>query len=231
MNAPVTNASFAHAPQMLTRPEHLQASSRPARDRIVSGLITLTAHLAAAVALVLGAQMAKPVIAAHPIMADIIPVKQKPQEIKIALPKFTAAPRITVPPPAFEIARPAPPVMTAAPPLAAPVAVAAPPISAPPHGNESRATYLGLLLARLNRFKHYPPEAKAAHIEGVVMLHFVLNHDGRLITAEIAKSSGRPALDREALALMARAQPLPAMPVEMGDKLDAVVPIEFSLHS
>jgi protein TonB len=52
-----------------------------------------------------------------------------------------------------------------------------------------------------------------------------------LLSAEIARSSGRAALDREALALIDRAQPLPAMPAAMeGDTLDAIVPINFALH-
>jgi periplasmic protein TonB len=47
---------------------------------------------------------------------------------------------------------------------------------------------------------------------------------------EIAKSSGRPVLDAEALALIQRAQPLPALPADFpSSTLDAVVPIEFSL--
>ncbi len=70
------------------------------------------------------------------------------------------------------------------------------PSPAPAHdAGESRASYLGQLLSQLNRFKHYPPEAKSARIEGVVMLHFIIDRSGRLLSAEIAKSSGRPALD------------------------------------
>jgi protein TonB len=58
-----------------------------------------------------------------------------------------------------------------------------------------------------------------------------MDRQGKVLSAEIAKSSGRPVLDREALALMVRAQPLPAMPAAMkGDTLDAVVPISFTLH-
>ena len=64
------------------------------------------------------------------------------------------------------------------------------------------------------------------------MLHFVMDADGKVLSAEIAKSSGRPLLDEEALALIRRAQPLPALPADFPTKtLDAVVPIEFSLNS
>jgi protein TonB len=53
---------------------------------------------------------------------------------------------------------------------------------------------------------------------------------GKVQSAEVAKSSGRPVLDAEAVALIQRAQPLPALPADFPTRtLDAVVPIEFSL--
>ena len=95
---------------------------------------------------------------------------------------------------------------------------------------ETREEFQARLLGQLNRFKHYPPQARKAHIEGVVMLHFVMDATGRLLSCDIAKSSGRPVLDAEALALMQRAQPLPALPADFSTRtLDAVVPVEFSL--
>jgi protein TonB len=114
--------------------------------------------------------------------------------------------------------------------VAAPVksAVPAPQKSA----GETRDSYLGRLLGQLNRFKQYPRAARQAHIEGVVMLHFVMDADGRVQSFEISKSSGRPVLDAEALALIQRAQPLPALPADYPTRtLDAIVPIEFSLRT
>jgi len=97
---------------------------------------------------------------------------------------------------------------------------------------ETRDSYLGRVLAQLNRFKQYPRAARQARIEGVVMLHFVMAADGKVQSFEISKSSGRPVLDAEALALIQRAQPLPALPPDFPSRtLDAVVPIEFSLSS
>ena len=63
------------------------------------------------------------------------------------------------------------------------------------------------------------------------MLHFVMTADGKVQSFEIAKSSGRPVLDAEALALIQRAQPLPALPADFPTRtLDALVPIEFYLN-
>jgi len=49
---------------------------------------------------------------------------------------------------------------------------------------------------------------------------------GKVQQSEIAKSSGRPVLDAEALSLIQRAKPPPDFPTRTRD---AVVPIEFSL--
>ena len=107
------------------------------------------------------------------------------------------------------------------------------PVTAPQAvSGESRDSFLARLLAQLNRVKQYPRSARQAHIEGVVMLHFVMDAQGKLLSFEIAKSSGRPVLDAEALALIQRAQPLPVLPADFPTKtLDAVVPVEFSLNN
>ena len=104
------------------------------------------------------------------------------------------------------------------------------PLAAPQGTGESRDSFLARLLAQLNRVKQYPRAARQARIEGVVMLHFVMDAQGKLVSFEIAKSSGRPVLDNEALALIQRAQ-LPPLPAGFPTStLDAVVPIQFSLN-
>jgi protein TonB len=164
------------------------------------------------------------------LSVQITPEKiQKTEEVK-PLPKLAMAPTIiTVPPPVFTVRTITPPPVAAQPPVAAPApaAIAAPQKSA----GETRDSYLGRVLAQLNRFKQYPRSARQAHIEGVVMLHFVMDANGRVQSFEIAKSSGRPVLDAEALTLIQRAQPLPALPADFPTRtLDAIVPIEFSLN-
>ena len=173
---------------------------------------------------------------ARPRVMQELSVQITPEKIKVVeevkpLPKLVAPSSVTVPPPEFTVrVPPPPPPITAQPPVAA-VAAPAAPVTAPqkPAG-ETRDSYLGRVLAQLNRFKQYPRAARQARIEGEVMLHFVMDADGKVQSAEISKSSGRPVLDAEALALIQRAQPLPALPVEFPTRtLDAVVPIEFSL--
>lgn len=92
-------------------------------------------------------------------------------------------------------------------------------------------TWQGLLLAQLERFKRYPAEAQTRHQQGVAYLRFIMDRDGRVLSAQLEKSSGHDLLDREAQALIERAQPLPKPPPELGsDQIELVVPIVFSLH-
>ncbi|HEX4027813.1 MAG TPA: energy transducer TonB [Rhizomicrobium sp.] len=204
---------------------------RPAldRDKVTSVAITIAIHLLVAAAALTAVQVARPHVMQE-LSVQITPERPKPAE-EIKPPQHLAVPTvITAPLPevVIQTATP-PPVVAAPPPVAAPVA---PPAQAAPQkgAGETRDSFLGKLLARLNRFKQYPRAARQAHIEGVVMLHFVMDAQGRVVSFGIAKSSGRPVLDNEALALIQRAQPLPALPADFPTRtLDAVVPIEFSL--
>ena len=208
----------------------LPRANDEARNRVGAFLITVLIHVGVVIAFIVGVQVAAPILTPPVLMVHIeTPKKDK---LDLAPPPTLLRPTVlTVPPPDVVIQTPAN-VMSAAPPVAEalPPAVAAP--SAQRGVSEGRESYLGRLLAQLNRFKHYPQEARKAHIEGVVLLHFVMDAEGHVTRAEIQKSSGRPALDKEALALMERAQPLPALPADFPTRtLDAVVPIEFSLNS
>jgi len=84
---------------------------------------------------------------------------------------------------------------------------------------------------RLQQYKRYPSDAQSHGIEGVVMLNFSVDRNGRVLTHEIVRSSGHPELDKEVVSMIERAQPLPPFPPSMPeDKLDLTVPIRFSLR-
>lgn len=207
--------------------------SQPPRARAISIGVTVAAHLLVVAGLVTGIQVTRAPKAEKPIFVAMVK-DQKKDEIKpVAPPKFAAPAELNVTPPMIEIAAPPPAdAITATPPQpATPPAPPAPaPVAAPAWNGQ--ANYYASLLAYLERFKRYPAAARAAHIEGEVFVHFVMTRDGVVRSAEIAKSSGRPALDREALAMIERAGKLPAMPPEMkGEMLNGVIgPITFSLR-
>jgi periplasmic protein TonB len=86
------------------------------------------------------------------------------------------------------------------------------------------------LVRQLQRAKRYPSEAQRRNEEGIVLLSFSLDRGGRVLAHHIAKSSGYPSLDDEVMAMIMRAEPLPAFPASMPqERLDLTVPIRFSL--
>src|SRR5262245_3369838 len=180
------------------------------RDKLAGIGITIAIHAAILAMALTAVHVARPKVMQE-LMVEITPEKkQKLDDIK-PVPKLMTAPTVvTAPPPIFTVRTVNPPIV-AQPPVAAPkAAIPAPQVS----DGETRDSYLGRVLGQLNRFKQYPRTARQAHIEGVVMLHFVMDANGKVLSFEIAKSSGRPVLDAEALALIQRAQPLPALPAD-----------------
>jgi len=105
---------------------------------------------------------------------------------------------------------------------------AAPARGGAPHVEPSWQT---LLMRKLQQFKRYPSGAQARGEQGVAMLAFSVNRDGHVIESKIVRSSGHADLDREVLAMVERAQPLPAFPRSMTvNQLSLTVPIRFSLR-
>lgn len=76
------------------------------------------------------------------------------------------------------------------------------------------ASYRSLLSAHLQRFKQYPSDARDGE-RGRPTVSFTVTRNGRVTTSRLTRASGSAALDRAALALIQRAQPLPSFPPEM----------------
>ena len=87
------------------------------------------------------------------------------------------------------------------------------------------------LVRQLQRYKRYPSEAQSRSEEGVVLLSFSLDRTGHVLAHHIVRSSGFADLDSEVMAMIKRAEPLPAFPASMPQpQLDLTVPIRFSLR-
>jgi protein TonB len=130
--------------------------------------------------------------------------------------------------------KPAPVVAPAAPvPTAPQVApTPAPRVAALEVGQVPRPTstavtnWQRLIVAQLERFKRYPPQAQGK--VGEARLAFRVDRSGHVLTSRIVRSSGSDALDQEALALVKRAAPLPLPPAGIpDDQLSFVVPIRY----
>lgn len=69
------------------------------------------------------------------------------------------------------------------------------------------------------------------HQEGTPSARIVITHAGQVISVRLEHSSGVASLDEEAVALVKRAQPLPALPGDMTQAtIELVVPLRFQLR-
>jgi len=152
-------------------------------------------------------------------VADKKPEEEKPEEDK---PKQQSADQAVAAP-----LTTAPPRVDAA---EQQVAVAPSPGSAAAAAR-AKAAWERSLVSHLNRFKRYPDAARARRNEGDVAVQFTIDRAGGVIASRIIRSSGSPALDEEALAVLQRANPLPAPPGHVnGSTFDLTLPIQFRIR-
>lgn len=150
--------------------------------------------------------------------------KQKPKPAPTPEPEAAPAP---VAQPAARSAQTA--AVTAAPVTSAAVA-AAPSAADVARIAEAKANWEELLQAHLRKRLRYPKSAQRRNQQGASFVFIRMNRDGMVQGYRLARSSGVAALDEEAMALIARAQPLPALPDDMpGAAIRFTVPITFQL--
>ena len=83
-------------------------------------------------------------------------------------------------------------------------------------------------MAHLERRKRYPSGSRSRREEGVVHVSFAIDAAGNVLSAQISRSSGHPALDAEVLALVRRASPVPAPPPDVPRQITA--PVQFRIR-
>jgi periplasmic protein TonB len=89
-----------------------------------------------------------------------------------------------------------------------------------------RTTWQKELAVHLDKFKRYPADRSRQSAE--ILIRFVLDRTGRVVSVEVAKSSGDTAFDDAALAMMRRADPVPAPPALVADEgLRFTMPVIF----
>lgn len=83
----------------------------------------------------------------------------------------------------------------------------------------------------LNRYKRYPGDARKRARTGTAVVTFTVNTEGTIVSSFLEISSGTFSLDREAIAVLERAQPLPKPPPEIleGGLFKVKMPITFKL--
>lgn len=87
----------------------------------------------------------------------------------------------------------------------------------------------GILLPRIEALKQYPVAARLKHVEGRVLVRIVIQEDGRIVSAAIAKSSGHDTLDQAALETIRKASPITlTQPLEQS-QVSIHIPIRYQL--
>lgn len=216
------------------------------RNRVYAFAIVAALHVAAFVAFMLHRSPDIVAPRSQPLVVTLLPLARPPAEVrpKDVPPRPTPKTHAPEPPaPTSPAPRPITPIVTApailptapvppapvetpVPPAQAATARPAPVADAPGNAKDS---WEGRVLARLERFKRYPPAARSRRDQGVTTIRFRLDRQGHVLSSSIARSSGSAVLDQEALATLARAQPLPSIPGDRPDEVELVVPIEFFL--
>ncbi|MEA3489810.1 MAG: energy transducer TonB [Candidatus Omnitrophota bacterium] len=78
--------------------------------------------------------------------------------------------------------------------------------------DETMFRYQDMIKQRIQSCRKYPRRAKKRRIEGVTCLIFTVVSDGSVRDIKVVQSSGSDVLDKEAVAIVARAAPFPPIP-------------------
>jgi protein TonB len=98
-----------------------------------------------------------------------------------------------------------------------------------PAASATAPDFRQLLLAHIQAYRQYPPEARAQRLQGEVNLAFVINRAGAVLGVWVVASSGHPVLDQEAVNTIMRAEPMPPIPPGVADPLRIELPVDFFL--
>jgi TonB family protein len=89
-----------------------------------------------------------------------------------------------------------------------------------------RASWTKELIAHLDRHKRYPAQREQKTAE--IVISFVLDRTGHVLSSSIAKGSGDTAFDEAALAMIKRSDPVPQPPPLVADEgLNFTLPVIF----
>jgi len=223
-------------------------------------LVVLGVHIGAGVWAMYWRAEAKPIELSPPAMlVELAPLPAAaPQPapppppvkpVEPELPKLTPAPKpkLAVAPKPKPKPRPPKPVEPPKPqakPTEAPPQPAAPaeqkpvakaPSAAQPSASnaasKAKQTWQSKLLSHLSRYKRYPDDARRRGFEGTSKVRFTLDGKGKVLSVSLVGTSGSASLDRATLAMIRRAQPLPAPPPELltNGSLELTAPFVYSL--
>jgi TonB family protein len=93
-----------------------------------------------------------------------------------------------------------------------------------------RATWQKELVAHFDRHKRYPAERSQKAAE--ILVSFVLDRLGHVLSVNLVKGSGDTAFDEAAIAMVRRSDPVPQPPAVIADEgLTFTLPVVFRVKS
>lgn len=106
---------------------------------------------------------------------------------------------------------------------------------APAGGKETRellARYEQLISLWIQKFKQYPEEARRQGMQGETMVRIRIDRRGNIHYWALENSTGYIVLDRAAIDMVKRANPVPAVPNDYpeGEQFDFLIPVNFRLE-
>ncbi len=89
-----------------------------------------------------------------------------------------------------------------------------------------RTTWQKELVAHLDRHKRYPSDR--AQVNAEIIVNFVIDRTGHILSSSIVKGSGDPSFDAAALSMLQRSDPVPQPPPILADEgLSFTLPVMF----
>lgn len=100
------------------------------------------------------------------------------------------------------------------------------------HDSQIVSRYEQLISMWIQKFKVYPEEARKKGMQGESVVRIRIDRQGNIRYYILDHSTGKPPLDRAAIDMIRRANPVPAVPDDYpaGDLFEFLVPVSFHLQ-
>ena len=97
---------------------------------------------------------------------------------------------------------------------------------------EIKSRYEQTISLWIAKFKVYPEEARAAGMQGNTAVRIRIDRRGNIRYSALEQSTGYPDLDRAALDMVRRANPVPAVPNDypQGEMFEFLIPVNFQMQ-
>lgn len=96
---------------------------------------------------------------------------------------------------------------------------------------EMVSRYTQMISLWIEKFKLYPPQAKAQGLKGTPVVRIRIDRRGNIRYQALERPTGIELLDRAAIDMIRRANPVPAVPSDYppGDGFEFLIPVNFNL--